>query len=133
MNQKGTYRKMASKNYNLESGIVGRYKGINVYCVSEKNYSKLTDKNNGYIYAISSGANSDLLLVLRNNVVGSMDKEGNVKECEPHPFAGLVNYKHNESNCPVGGKAEEITLEYLYGLSAPIDKYISEALGKEYL
>lgn len=35
-------------------------------------------KNNGYIYAISSGANSDLLLVLRNNVVGSMDKEGNI-------------------------------------------------------
>ena len=126
MNQKGTYRKMASKNYNLESGIVGKYKGINVYCVSEKNYSKLTDKNNSYIYAISSGADSDLLLVLRNNVVGSMDKEGNVKECEPHPFAGLAN------DCPVGGKAEEITLEYLYGLSAPIDKYISEALGKEY-
>ena len=117
---------MASKNYNLESGIVGSYKGINVYCVSEKNYSKLTDKNNSYIYAISSGADSDLLLVLRNNVVGSMDKEGNVKECEPHPFAGLAN------DCPVGGKAEEITLEYLYGLSAPIDKYISEALGKEY-
>lgn len=126
MNQKGTYKKMVSKNYNLESGIVGKYKGINVYCISEKNYSKLTEKNNSYIYAISSGADSDLLLVLRNNVVGSMDKEGNVKECEPHPFAGL-------DSCPVEGKAEEITLEYLHGLSAPIDKYISEALGKEYL
>lgn len=120
---------MASKNYNLQSGIVGKYKGINVYCISEKNYSKLMSKNNGYIYAISSGADSDLLLVLRNNVIGSMDKEGNVTDCEPHPFAGL----HDEGDCPVGGKAEEITLEYLYGLSAPIDKYISEALGKEYL
>lgn len=130
MNQKGTYKKMASKNYNLESGIVGRYKGINVYCISEKNYSRLTDKNNGYIYAISSGADSDLLLVLRNSVIGSMDKKGNVSDCEPHPFAGLVN---DEKDCPVGGKAEEITLEYLFGLSAPIDKYISEALGKEYI
>ena len=135
-----------SQNFNYSNGKVGTWHGLPVEVMKENEFrnQRFTPQATT-IYALSTGDNSDLMLVLKDTMIGTMTPDGNVTEYNPVvPFERIPKKKknkfkdrHEEQECPVRTSAEynveELTAEDLYALSAPIDAYLAEALAKDWL
>lgn len=119
-----------SQNFNFENGIVGKYKGIQVEVTSYSKYKKMTSPQSNIIYAISTGSDQNLLLVLKDTCIGYMTPTGEITEERPHPFGGKKPEKKVEEP-----KKEEVKEEKeidLKAMSKPIDQYIKNALNRDW-
>ena len=114
-----------SQNFNFENGIVGKYKGIQVEVISYSKYKKMTSPQSNIIYAISTGADQNLVLVLKDTCIGYMTPTGEITEERPRPFGG----KKPEKKVEVAKDEKEIDLK---AMSKPIDQYISDALSRDW-
>lgn len=130
-----------SQNYNYSNGIVGKWHGLPVYVIKESEFfNRRFSPEATTIYALSKGDNGDLELVLKDTLIGTMTPEGNVSECNPPmPFErfpsknkGKGKNKSDKSDYPVAMNMEEINVEDLYKLSAPIDAFLAEAAKRDW-
>ena len=65
-------------NYYNANGIVGSYQDVDVYVIDEEEFTE--NNNDPYrIYAVRSKNSRVLTLVLRGNIIGTMDEDGLVK------------------------------------------------------
>lgn len=85
-----------SQNFNFENGIVGKYKGIQVEVISYSKYKKMPSPQSNIIYAISTGSDQNLVLVLKDICIGYMTPTGEVTEERPRPFGGKKPKKREE-------------------------------------
>lgn len=119
-----------SQNFNFENGIVGKYKGIQVEVISYSKYKKMPSPQSNIIYAISTGSDQNLVLVLKDTCIGYMTPTGEITEERPHPFGGKKPEKKVEEP-----KKEEVKEEKeidLKAMSKPIDQYIKNALDRDW-
>lgn len=135
-----------SQNYNYSNGKVGNWHGLPVEVIKEDEFrNQRFTPNATTIYAVSVGDYDDLVLVLKDTMIGTMSPDGHVFEDDSaKPFERIPKKKknkfkdkHEAHECPVRTSAEynveELTAEDLYALSAPIDAYLAEALAKDWL
>ena len=137
-----------SQNYNYSNGKVGNWRGLPVEVMKEDEFrNQRFTPNATTIYAVSVGDDDDLVLVLKDTMIGTMSPDGHVSEYDSAvPFERIPKKKksqnkfkdkHEAHECPVRTSAEynveELTAEDLYALSAPIDAYLAEALAKDWL
>lgn len=127
-----------SQNYNYSNGKVGNWRGLPVEVMKEDEFrNKRFTPNATTIYAVSVGDDDDLVLVLKDTMIGTMSPDGHVSEYDSAvPFERIPKKKKNKfkdrHECPVRtSNVEELTAEDLYALSAPIDAYLAEALAKD--
>ena len=73
-------------NYYTANGIVGSYQDVDVYVIDEEEFTE--EKNVPYrIYAVRGERYGELTLVLRGNIIGTMDQDGLVKRMRtPKPY-----------------------------------------------
>lgn len=135
-----------SQNYNYSNGIVGKWHGLPVYVIKESEFfNRRFSPEATTIYALSKGDNGDLELVLKDTLIGTMTSEGTVSECNPPmPFERFPSKSKNKGNgkskskdkyksdCPVEMNMDEINVEDLYSLSAPIDAFLAEAAKRDW-
>lgn len=129
-----------SQNYNYSNGIVGKWHGLPVYVIKESEFfNRRFSPEATTIYALSKGDNGDLELVLKDTLIGTMTPEGTVSECNPPmPFERFPSKSKNKSkdrdksDCPVEMNMDEINVEDLYKLSAPIDAFLAEAAKRDW-
>lgn len=112
-----------SQNFNFENGIVGKYKGIQVEVISYSKYKKMPSPQSNIIYAISTGSDQNLVLVLKDTCIGYMTPTGEVTEERPRPFGGKKLEKKVEK--------EEKEID-LVAMSKSIDQYIKDALARDW-
>ena len=135
-----------SQNYNYSNGKVGNWRGLPVEVMKEDEFrNQRFTPNATTIYAVSVGDDDDLVLVLKDTMIGTMSPDGHVFEDDSaQPFERIPKKKknkfkdkHEAHECPVRTSAEynveELTADDLYALSAPIDAYLAEALAKDWL
>lgn len=135
-----------SQNYNYSNGKVGNWRGLPVEVMKEDEFrNRRFAPNATTIYAVSVGDYDDLVLVLKDTMIGTMSPDGHVLEYDtavpferiPKKKKNKFKDKHEAHECPVRTSAEynveELTAEDLYALSAPIDAYLAEALAKDWL
>lgn len=117
-----------SQNFNFENGIVGKYKGLHVEVMSYSKYKKMPSPQSNIIYAISTGSDENLILVLKGTCIGYMTPDGQITEERPHPFGGKKPEKKVEEP-----KKEVVKDEIdLKAMSNPIDQYIKDALNRDW-
>ena len=128
-----------SQNYNYSNGIVGKWHGLPVYVIKESEFfNRRFSPEATTIYALSKGDNSDLELVLKDTLIGTMTPEGTVSDCNPPmPFERFPskskskgkNKSKDKSDYPVEAN---MNVEDLYSLSAPIDAFLAEAAKRDW-
>lgn len=130
-----------SQNYNYSNGIVGKWHGLPVYIIKESEFfNRRFSPEATTIYALSKGDNSDLELVLKDTLIGTMTPDGTVSECNPPmPFERFSSKSKNKgknkskdrdkSDYPVEAN---INGEDLYKLSAPIDAFLAQAAERDW-
>ena len=125
-----------SQNYNYSNGIVGKWHGLPVYVIKESEFfNRRFSPEATTIYALSKGDNSDLELVLKDTLIGTMTPDGTVSDCNPPmPFKRFPSKRKSKgkSDYPVEANMEEINVEDLYKLSAPIDAFLTQAAEKDW-
>lgn len=131
-----------SQNYNYSNGIVGKWHGLPVYVIKESEFfNRRFSPEATTIYALSKGDNGDLELVLKDTLIGTMTPEGTVSECNPPmPFERFPSRNKSKNKSKSKSKSEpevecnmdEINVEDLYSLSAPIDAFLAEAAQKDW-
>lgn len=130
-----------SQNYNYSNGIVGKWHGLPVYVIKEPEFfNRRFSPEATTIYALSKWDNGNLKLVLKDTLIGTMTPEGNVSEWNPPmPFErfpskskGKKSKDRDKNDCPVETNMEEINVEDLYKLSAPIDAFLAQAAEKDW-
>ena len=128
-----------SQNYNYSNGIVGKWHGLPVYVIKESEFfNRRFSPEATTIYALSKGDNSDLELVLKDTLIGTMTPDGTVSDCNPPmPFERFPskskskgkNKSKDKSDYPVEAN---MNVEDLYSLSAPIDAFLAEAAKRDW-
>lgn len=127
-----------SQNYNYSNGIVGKWHGLPVYVIKESEFfNRRFSPEATTIYALSKGDNSDLELVLKDTLIGTMTPDGTVSDCNPPmPFERFPSKSKSKdkdkSDYPVEANMEEINVEDLYSLSAPIDAFLAQAAERDW-
>lgn len=130
-----------SQNYNYSNGIVGKWHGLPVYVIKESEFfNRRFSPEATTIYALSKGDYSDLELVLKDTLIGTMSPEGTVSECNPPmPFERFPSKskskgksKSVEKQPEVECNMDDINVEDLYSLSAPIDAFLAEAAKRDW-
>lgn len=133
-----------SQNYNYSNGIVGKWHGLPVYVIKESEFfNRRFSPEATTIYALSKGDNGDLELVLKDTLIGTMTPEGTVSDCNPPmPFERFPNKNKSKgknkskdkdkSDYPVETSMEDINVEDLYKLSAPIDAFLAQAAERDW-
>lgn len=130
-----------SQNYNYSNGIIGKWHELPVYVIKESEFfNRRFSPEATTIYALSKWENGNLKLVLKDTLIGTMTPDGNVSECNPPmPFErfpskskGKSKNKSDKSDCPVETNMEEINVEDLYKLSAPIDAFLAQAAERDW-
>lgn len=130
-----------SQNYNYSNGKVGNWRGLPVEVMKEDEFrNQRFTPNATTIYAVSVGDDDDLVLVLKDTMIGTMSPDGHVSEYDsavpferiPKKKKNKFKDKHEAHECPVRTSAE-YNVEDLYALSAPIDVYLAEVLAKDWL
>ena len=134
-----------SQNYNYSNGKVGNWHGLPVEVMKESEFrNQRFTPNATTIYAVSVGDYDDLVLVLKDTMIGTMSPDGHVSEYDsavpferiPKKRKNKFKDKHEEHECPVRTSAEynveELTAEDLYALSAPIDAFLVQAAERDW-
>ena len=134
-----------SQNYNYSNGIVGKWHGLPVYVIKESEFfNRRFSPEATTIYALSKGDHGDLELVLKDTLIGTMTPEGTVSDCNPpmpferFPSKSKSRNKSKSKNKDVEKQPEvecsmdEINVEDLYSLSAPIDAFLAEAAKRDW-
>ena len=132
-----------SQNYNYSNGIVGKWHGLPVYVIKESEFfNRRFSPEATTIYALSKGDHGDLELVLKDTLIGTMTPEGTVSDCNPPmPFERFPNKSKSkgksknqnvEKQPEVERNMDEINVEDLYSLSAPIDAFLAEAEKRDW-
>ena len=132
-----------SQNYNYSNGIVGKWHGLPVYVIKESEFfNRRFSPEATTIYALSKGDNGDLELVLKDTLIGTMTPEGTVSDCNPPmPFERFPSKsksksksknKNVEKQPEVECNMDEINIEDLYSLSAPIDAFLVQAAERDW-
>lgn len=135
-----------SQNYNYSNGIVGKWHGLPVYVIKESEFfNRRFSPEATTIYALSKGDNGDLELVLKDTLIGTMTPDGTVSDCNPPmPFERFPSKSKSKGNgkskskdkyksdCPVEMNMDDINVEDLYSLSAPIDTFLAEAAKRDW-
>lgn len=133
-----------SQNYNYSNGIVGKWHGLPVYVIKESEFfNRRFSPEATTIYALSKWENGNLKLILKDTLIGTMTPDGNVTDCNPPmPFErfpskskskGKSKSKDKDKNdCPVEMNMDDINVEDLYSLSAPIDAFLAEAAKRDW-
>ena len=130
-----------SQNYNYSNGIVGKWHGLPVYVIKESEFfNRRFSPEATTIYALSKGDNSDLELVLKDTLIGTMTPDGTVSDCNPSmPFERFPSKSNSKgknksrdkdkSDYPVEAN---MNVEDLYKLSAPIDAFLAQAAERDW-
>ena len=131
-----------SQNYNYSNGIVGKWHGLPVYVIKESEFfNRRFSPEATTIYALSKGDNSDLELVLKDTLIGTMTSDGTVSDCNPPmPFERFPSKSKSKGKSKSKNKSEpdvecnmdDINVEDLYSLSAPIDAFLAEAAKRDW-
>ena len=132
-----------SQNYNYSNGIVGKWHGLPVYVIKESEFfNRRFSPEATTIYALSKGDNGDLELVLKDTLIGTMTPDGTVSDCNPPmPFERFPSRnksknkgksKSVEKQPDVECNMDDINVEDLYSLSAPIDAFLAEAAKRDW-
>ena len=135
-----------SQNYNYSNGIVGKWHGLPVYVIKESEFfNRRFSPEATTIYALSKGDNGDLELVLKDTLIWTMTPDGTVSDCNPPmPFERFPSKSKSKgksknkdkdkdkSDYPVEANMEEINVEDLYKLSAPIDAFLTQAAERDW-
>ena len=126
-----------SQNYNYSNGIVGKWHGLPVYVIKESEFfNRRFSPEATTIYALSKGDNGDLELVLKDTLIGTMTPEGTVSDCNPpmpfERFPSKSKSKGKDKDKSVEANMEEINVEDLYKLSAPIDAFLAQAAERDW-
>lgn len=131
-----------SQNYNYSNGIVGKWHGLPVYVIKESEFfNRRFSPEATTIYALSKGDNGDLELVLKDTLIGTMTPEGTVSDCNPPmPFERFPSRNKSKNKSKSKSKSEpevecnmdDINVEDLYSLSAPIDAFLAEAEKRDW-
>ena len=126
-----------SQNYNYSNGIVGKWHGLPVYVIKESEFfNRRFSPEATTIYALSKGDNGDLELVLKDTLIGTMTPEGTVSDCNPpmpfERFPSKSKGKGKDKDKSVEANMEEINVEDLYKLSAPIDAFLAQAAERDW-
>lgn len=129
-----------SQNYNYSNGKVGNWRGLPVYVIKEPEFfNRRFSPEATTIYALSKWENGNLKLVLKDTLIGTMTPDGNVSECNPPmPFERFPSKSKNKSkdrdksDYPVETNMEDINVEDLYKLSAPIDAFLAQAAERDW-
>ena len=131
-----------SQNYNYSNGIVGKWHGLPVYVIKESEFfNRRFSPEATTIYALSKGDNSDLELVLKDTLIGTMTPDGTVSDCNPPmPFERFPSKSKSKGKSKSKNKSEpdvecnmdDINVEDLYSLSAPIDAFLAEAAKRDW-
>lgn len=131
-----------SQNYNYSNGIVGKWHGLPVYVIKESEFfNRRFSPEATTIYALSKGNNSDLELVLKDTLIGTMTPEGTISDCNPPmPFERFPSRNKSKNKGKSKSKSEpevecnmdDINVEDLYSLSAPIDAFLAEAAKRDW-
>ena len=132
-----------SQNYNYSNGIVGKWHGLPVYVIKESEFfNRRFSPEATTIYALSKGDHGDLELVLKDTLIGTMTPDGTVSDCNPPmPFErfpskskskGKNKSKNVEKQPEVECNMDEINIEDLYSLSAPIDAFLAQAAERDW-
>lgn len=116
-------------NYNFSNGEIGRIDGRMVYVTPAGKYSS-RKADPDVIYALSFGADGDLILMLGDREIGSMTPNGmvmyNDEEKKPKTKAKAVP-KKKEEEIPTTG--EEIDL---MDMSVKIDEFLQASLARDF-
>lgn len=128
-----------SQNYNYSNGIVGKWHGLPVYVIKESEFfNRRFSPEATTIYALSKGDNSDLELVLKDTLIGTMTPEGTVNDCNPPmPFERFPSKSKSKGKSKGKDKSDypveaNINVEDLYKLSAPIDAFLAQAAERDW-
>lgn len=131
-----------SQNYNYSNGIVGKWHGLPVYVIKESEFfNRRFSPEATTIYALSKGDNGDLELVLKDTLIGTMTPDGTVSDCNPPmPFERFPSRNKSKNKGKSKNKSEpdvecnmnDINVEDLYSLSAPIDAFLAEAAKRDW-
>ena len=131
-----------SQNYNYSNGIVGKWHGLPVYVIKESEFfNRRFSPEATTIYALSKGDNSDLELVLKDTLIGTMTSDGTVSDCNPPmPFERFPSKSKSKGKSKSKNKSEpdvecnmdDINVEDLYSLSAPIDAFLAQAAERDW-
>ena len=131
-----------SQNYNYSNGIVGKWHGLPVYVIKESEFfNRRFSPEATTIYALSKGDNGDLELVLKDTLIGTMTPDGTVRYCNPPmPFERFPSRNKSKNKGKSKSKSEpevecnmdDINVEDLYSLSAPIDAFLVEAAKRDW-
>ena len=87
---------------------------IQVEVISYSKYKKMPSPQSNIIYAISTGSDQNLVLVLKDICIGYMTPTGEVTEERPRPFGGKKPKKREEK------------------IEKEIDQYIKDALDRDW-
>ena len=140
-----------SQNFNYEHGVVGKYKGIRVEVIPQVEYDDMPNPQSTTIYALSTGYNSPLKLVLKDTVIGAMTPTGEITDFDnrvPYlrPSQVAAEEKKKTKKSKKERAAEEKIMEVvpevhftsgqiadinLWELSKPIDDYLKVVSKRE--
>lgn len=72
------------KDYRGETGVIGKWKGYEVYVLTKEQYMDLTNKSDYTVYVINDDDNK---MVLRKHIIGNLMMEtGTVIESRPEEY-----------------------------------------------
>lgn len=112
-------------DYYYETGLIGSYKGHQVWIVDYKDFCKEDTINSDTIWAIKVGPDQVMKLVFRGSQIGLMSHSGEVSLFHKEkPF----NFYHREEKkfkeTPVAVEVEEVPLEINYSdYTQPVDMF----------
>lgn len=120
-------------NYNFSKGRVGSYRSWPIEVIKVEDYEdrKFIPKST-VVYAVSVGKNDNLILVLKETVIGYMTPEGSIslEQDDNKPYQRLKKVKEEEAIGEEGVK--ETSIDDLFAMSAAIDKFLKDAMAKEW-
>ena len=122
--------------YRDKNGVVGKYRGHDVYVVSYTNLEPEWKYDKSTIYAVRCNNNKNLELVLEGKLIGEMTDGGNV-----NLFDGSRNYRWpQEKKHPVAEQqkeipepvptVEELNVEFGYGAYSKVVDEFFKGLDK---
>ena len=123
---KNEMKTQSTIDYRYSNGIIGQYKGQDVYVLPESDYTPARKQEKDLIFALASGANK-LKLVNRGMLIGYMDPQGNVELLRKSEFYPKPQLQAEEKPEAANTSASGINPidEYLAGETL-VDRFLRE-------
>lgn len=105
-------------NYNFEHGLVGMYRGKEIYIINADEFKVYKEQPANVLFAISTGTDNDLTLCDRDMPIGWLTKEGSV-----HLYCDEVREKTPATSAAPTSVANDKDLD---ALGFNVDEYLKQ-------